>query len=181
MPSPVGHALAGIATARLGPTRRNVLLCAALAAVPDVDLLLPITHRTATHSVTAVGVTFIITATLTGQVTRWRTASLYALAYASHLLLDWLGADRRPPFGLEMLWPFSDRWFISGVDLFPQTTRALLTRAAIVQNLHAVVVETAILLPIVLIVWVVLRPRADARNRATAAPAKAGPSGRRSI
>jgi membrane-bound metal-dependent hydrolase YbcI (DUF457 family) len=153
MPSPVGHALAGAAVARLAPTRRHVLACATLAALPDLDLLLPIVHRTATHSVTAVAVTFIVAAMVTGEVTRWKTAAVCALAYASHLFLDWLGMDRRPPFGLQMLWPFSDRWFISGADLFPQTTRTLFTRAAILQNLHAVGVEVAIMLPIVLIVW----------------------------
>jgi hypothetical protein len=84
MPSPVGHALAGVALARVSPTRRNVVLCAALAAMPDVDLLLPLTHRTVTHSVTAVAATFILAAAVTGQVTRWKHATLYAAAWASH-------------------------------------------------------------------------------------------------
>jgi membrane-bound metal-dependent hydrolase YbcI (DUF457 family) len=153
MPSPVGHALAGVAIARLAPSRHRVLACATLAAVPDLDLLLPIMHRTATHSVTAVGLVFIVAAAVTGKVTRWRNAGLFALSYASHLLLDWLGADHRPPFGVQMLWPFSRRWFISGVDLFPQTTRALFTRAALLQNLHAIAVEAAIMLPVVVVVW----------------------------
>ncbi|MGH6742135.1 MAG: metal-dependent hydrolase [Bradyrhizobium sp.] len=164
MPSPIAHALAGAAIARLAPTRRHVIACATLAAVPDVDLLLPIMHRTVTHSVTAVGVTLIIAASVTGGVTRWKTAGLYALAYGSHLLLDWLGADPNPPFGIQMFWPFSNRWFISGADLFPPTIRGLVTRATMLQNLRAVAVEVAIILPIVSILWVVLRPRDGATS-----------------
>ncbi len=145
-------------------------MCAALAAVPDVDLLLPLTHRTVTHSVTAVGATFIITAAVTGQVTRWKTAMLCAAAYASHLLLDWLGVDRRPPFGIQMLWPFSRRWFISGADIFPQTIRSVTTLEGLLPNVHAVLVEIAVLLPIVLLVWVVWPPQ----RRKVSGPAEAG-------
>ena len=52
-----------------------------------------------------------------------RVAAMCAAAYGSHLLLDWLGADRYPPLGLQMLWPISKAWYISGVDLFRQTAR----------------------------------------------------------
>ena len=45
------------------------------------------------------------------------------LAWSSHILLDWLGADANPPYGVQAFWPFSDTWFISGVDVFPGTER----------------------------------------------------------
>src|ERR1700720_1561223 len=68
MPSPIGHALSGVAVAWIAdlmpgrPTGRSgypaisrlSLACASLAALPDVDLLLPIAHRTVTHSLGAV-------------------------------------------------------------------------------------------------------------------------------
>jgi membrane-bound metal-dependent hydrolase YbcI (DUF457 family) len=159
MPSPIGHMLAGVAVAWSGgPTLRRsdglVLVCAALAAAPDLDLLLPGPHRGATHSLAAAVAVTIIAAAVTGQVTRWRTALLCGFSYASHLLLDWLSADNYPPRGIQLLWPFSDRWFISDLDLFRQTARQqFLTAPIIRQNLIAVAQELAILLPILALVW----------------------------
>jgi len=176
MPSPIGHALGGVAVAwtadlvdghRSSP--RLVATCAGLAMLPDADLLLPGLHRTATHSIFAAVVVFIIAAVVTGQVTGrkgvrhrngstrgWRAAFLCSVAYASHLLLDWLGADNVPPRGIQLLWPFSDRWLISDWDIFRQTARQqFLTAPIIWQNTIAVAQEIAILLPIVLVLWLV--------------------------
>jgi|SRR5579871_3724526 len=163
MPSPVGHALGGIAVVYAADlltgersSRRFVAVCAGLAMLPDADLLLPGTHRTFTHSVTAAALTFIVAAAVTGQVTRWRTATIAALAYASHLLLDWLGADFFAPYGIQLFWPWSDRWFISHLDVFRQTARRdFLTPPIIRQNLIAVAQEIAILAPIVAALWLV--------------------------
>jgi len=187
MPSPVGHVLGGlaavfttdIATHRRTPDRL-LLTCAALAAVPDIDLVVRQYHRMATHSVAAVAVVFIVAAAVTGRVTRasgasvrqaprgvegfssreavgrWRTASLCALAYASHLLLDWLGADHHAPRGIDALWPFSDRWFISGLGLFRETARLhLFSWETTLQNTQTVLQEIAILLPIAAGLWLV--------------------------
>ena len=163
MPSPIGHALAGVGVvyaAELASGRRSsprfVAVCAGLAALPDADLLLPGTHRTFTHSVTAAAVTFIVAAVVTGKVTRWWTATIASLAYASHLLLDWLGADNFAPYGIQLLWPWSDRWFISNLDVFRQTARRqFLTAPIIRQNAIAVAQELAILVPIVAVLWLV--------------------------
>jgi inner membrane protein len=196
MPSPIGHALAGVAVVYAADAidgRRSspkaLAMCAALAMLPDADLLLPGTHRTATHSVTAACVTFIVAAAVTGRVTRlrasrfgaqargvvsrvgaqargvasrvgaqarWRTAVLAGAAYASHLLLDWLGADNFPPRGIQLLWPWSDRWFISDLDVFLQTARQyFFTWPIVQQNVVAVAQEIAILLPIVAALWLV--------------------------
>ena len=84
-------------------------------------------------------------------------------AYSTHLLLDWLGIDRYPPSGLQILWPFSRAWLISGVDLFPQTARQqILSAASTRANLTAVAWETAVMLPVLMMVWLV-RVKALAR------------------
>src|SRR5262249_21119126 len=159
MTSPIGHMLAGVGVAWLGgaPVRRPdplVLTCAALAAAPDLDLLLPGPHRGATHSIVAAVAVTIIAAAVTGQVTRWRTALICGLSYASHLLLDWLSAHNYPPRGIQLLWPFDDRWFISDLDLFPQTARQqFLTAPIIHQNLIATAQELAIMLPVLALIW----------------------------
>jgi inner membrane protein len=203
MPSPIGHALAGVAvawttdivapslsrgqTGKAGLTPMSkagltpmtmtptlVVTCAVLAALPDLDLLGPGFHRTWTHSVTAVIIVTIIAAAVTGQVTRWRTALVCGAAYASHLLLDWLGADQFPPYGIELFWPFSDRWYISGWDIFRQTARLHFFAPEIVrQNVLAVAQEVAILAPVLLVLWLVrvktlarLAPELTRRNHA---------------
>ena len=162
MPTPIGHALAGIAAAWTVDARidrRLTLVAAGLGALPDIDLLLPVEHRTVTHSIGAVLVVTIIAGVVTGQVTRrsaWRVALVCGAAYASHLLLDWLGVDGYFPYGLTLLWPFSDRFFISGWDIFRQTARQhLFTWPVIVVNLQAMAQEIALLAPIVLALWLV--------------------------
>jgi membrane-bound metal-dependent hydrolase YbcI (DUF457 family) len=164
VPSPIGHALAGAAVALAGDAidrRRSSLpfiaTCAALAVVADFDLLVPGHHRSYTHSVTAVAFVFIVAAAVTERVTRWRVGLICAGAYATHLLLDWLGADlTRPPFGIQVLWPFVDRFFMSGLNVFVETERRNpFSHATIVQNLWAAAREVAILGPVVAALWLV--------------------------
>ncbi len=162
MPSPVGHLLAGVAVAwTFDPRadRRLIATAAALAALPDIDLVLPLPHRTVTHSLVAVVAVTSIAAVMTRQVTRrpaWRVAAIGGIAYATHLLLDWLAADQSVPYGLQMLWPFSDRFFISGWQLFRLTERReIFTTPMIVRNVIAVAQELAILGPIVLALWLI--------------------------
>ena len=208
MPSPVGHALAGVAAAwaaDLLPGRRAwraippgapfatkflaffsgaggalTLAAAALGVAPDLDLFLA-QHRAITHSACAVAAAFIVAGLVTGQVTRkvrsakfkvqskfevqrekfsvervLRVAMICAAAYGSHLLLDWLAVDRRTPYGLQVLWPFSDGWYISGLDVFPQTERRnLLSLVTFRTNVRAILFETAVMLPVLGLVWLV--------------------------
>jgi membrane-bound metal-dependent hydrolase YbcI (DUF457 family) len=179
MPSPIGHALGGVAvawTADLVDGRRSsprfAAICAGVATLPDADLLLRGLHRTGSHSLTAAVVVFIITAVVTGQVTapvpdrarpretrwrpQWRAALVCGAAYGSHLLLDWLGVDNVPPRGIQLLWPFSERWFISDWDIFQQTARQHFLTAPIIRlNALAVAQELAILVPVVVVLWLI--------------------------
>jgi membrane-bound metal-dependent hydrolase YbcI (DUF457 family) len=163
MPSPIGHALAGCAVVwaadlidRRPSTSRLAATCAVLATLPDIDLFVAHTHRSATHSVAAVLLVLIIAATVTGQVTRWRVALLCAAAYATHLLLDWLAADHFAPAGIQLLWPFSHRFFISRWELFDETERLhLFAPATIDQNVRAIAKELAFLAPIAIGLWLI--------------------------
>ena len=175
MPSPFGHSLAGLAVAwaadlvpgdrrwRTAPSSDSwyrragngvTVACAALAMMPDLDLGFT-RHRTYTHSVGAVIIVGVLVAIMARKA-RTRIALMCAAAYASHLLLDWLGVDLYPPFGLQALWPFDSGWYISGIDLFRQTRREhLFTRVVIEQNLLAMLQEAAILTPIAAALWLV--------------------------
>ena len=169
MPSPIGHALAGLAVAwgsdllppRAGGRPEGVHhdhLCVMLAVLPDADLLLPIAHRTVTHSfaaVAAVALLMIVAGSVTGKVTA-RFAVACVAAYASHLLLDWLQADPTPPLGIQALWPASSRWFISGWDILRPTERRHMFEPATMQrNVLAVVQEIVVLGPVAAAAWLV--------------------------
>jgi hypothetical protein len=139
--------------------------CAGLALLPDLDLLFPLLHRRATHSITAALLVLIIAAGVTRWVTgriNWRTAVVCALAYSSHLLLDWLGADPNPPHGIRLLWPFSTEWFIADRTFFPPTERrAPISTATILINLRAAVFELVTLGLVAGAIWAVRRRRQD--------------------
>lgn len=179
MPSPVGHALAGAAIAlaaeplmrRGAPSFRVALLsCVALAALPDADLLYQPIHRAVTHSVGSFLLITIVATVVTGWVTRtWGVAFglLCGVAWGSHLVLDWLGTDPKPPRGIKALWPFSQQWFISDLNIFRGTERRqLFTWASMIYNLKAIAQEIAILAPIAgaLVFW---RTRRERRGRAS--------------
>ena len=89
---------------------------------------------------------------------RSSSASPAALAWSSHILLDWLGADANPPYGIQAFWPFSDTWFISGVDVFPGTQRRNpLSASAMLINLQAAIWETALMGSVAAGVWWISR------------------------
>jgi membrane-bound metal-dependent hydrolase YbcI (DUF457 family) len=178
MPSPIGHALAGLTAAwiadlvpgnrawRTAPASASwykragnglTVGCAVLGAAPDLDLL-SATHRTATHGIGAVAFVALVAAALAARADRpvARVAAMCAAAYATHLLLDWLGADNYPPRGIQALWPLSHTWYISDADLFRQTARQqVFTAPNIIKNLLAIAQEIATLGPIVVALWLV--------------------------
>ena len=171
MPSPIGHGLAGLAiglaaepraadppaSRRLSPF---VVVGAIVAALPDLDLLYPPIHRGISHSIGMTCFLMIIAAGVTGWVTgrvRWRWVLLVGLAHGSHLAMDWMGVDRYAPPGLEALWPFSHRFYISGWDVFPPTERRLYLAHAWVVNFRALVAEIGIMGPIAALVFFVRR------------------------
>jgi membrane-bound metal-dependent hydrolase YbcI (DUF457 family) len=190
MPSPVAHLLAGVSTAwaadalassRYRPASDSLavsaalpamapltMLCAALAVAPDIDILSS-SHRTVTHSV---GALCLVAATV-ALAARWRgwpvfaTTLACAIAFGSHLLLDWLGHDSSLPAGLMALWPFSDAFYISGIDLFADVSRRYWRPEEFVfGNALSISRELAILLPVAAVAWVArARGRRLARER----------------
>jgi membrane-bound metal-dependent hydrolase YbcI (DUF457 family) len=182
MASPIGHALAGIAVAwgadlvpgtrawRIAPPSASwyeragnglTLACAALAAAPDLDLFFGRFHRTMTHSFFSVAIVALVAALVTtrAQLPRGATVRVVIMcagAWATHLLVDWLSADQSVPRGLQLLWPFDGRWFISGWDVFiGSERRQLLSAATMKRNMQAVAQEFAILMPFVIVLWLV--------------------------
>jgi hypothetical protein len=165
MPSPVGHALGGISAAwllvprearRRDPLRAAVIV-AALGVAPDLDLVAH-AHRGPTHSIGAAILVGLVVFAIVGNL-RWSVAA--AAAWGSHVLLDWLGTDTRPPFGLMALWPWSQRYFESPLHLFPAVSRRYWLGEFWIDNHEAHAVEVCVLAPIA---WIVITLSRRARR-----------------
>ena len=166
MPSPVGHALGGFAlgwlaarSSRLPHPLLTAAAFASLGVVPDFDVLVEGTHRLYTHSVAAVGFVAVLAvvslraAGPRGLTSREHTllALAAAAAYASHILLDWLGDDRSVPIGIRALWPFTDAYFQSDFRWFPPVERRYWLPGFWTANLRAIGWELLVLSPVALL------------------------------
>jgi membrane-bound metal-dependent hydrolase YbcI (DUF457 family) len=161
MPSPVGHALGGLAAGWLlqprapQPSRllsaQNLTLIV-LAVVPDLDLLTTI-HRGITHSIGAAATVGVLAWLLGHGPGRARTAAAAFAACGSHVVLDWMGVDTWAPFGVPALWPLSDAYLQSPWQPFAAVSRRFNGPGPFWQmNALAVGREIVILLPLL---WVV--------------------------
>ncbi len=102
--------------------------CVALALAPDLDFLpgllqgQPVLyHQGPSHSL-VVGLAISLGAALLLRHDRrhlLRTWLLLFAAFGSHLAIDSLGPDHRPPIGMPLLWPLSDIPWLAPVTLLP--------------------------------------------------------------
>jgi membrane-bound metal-dependent hydrolase YbcI (DUF457 family) len=130
----------------------------ALAVAPDLDLLMRGFHRSITHSFVSIAVVAAVAglAAARARLPVARIVCMCAGAWATHLLLDWLAADPATPKGIQALWPFDDRWFISSWEVFPRTRRSeIFSGSTISVNLAALVRELAVMMPLALGLWLV--------------------------
>ena len=160
MPSPIGHALGGIAIAWVAVPRRNWNTAAILAAValaPDLDLLVG-DHRGISHSVGAAVLVGAMAAALWSACApvalrrdRLRVALCVTLAWASHIVLDWLSNDTRPPIGVMALWPLTRDYYKAAIEIFPAVSRQCCGTRFWLYNIRAVLVECLILAPLLVL------------------------------
>lgn len=163
MPSPIGHALAGVAAGLLATPRvptpgpgterwQRVLLALLLGAAacsPDLDFLFG-THSARSHSLGAV----LIVAAVAWVVCRDRRRALAAgLAYATHPVLDWLGHDTAPPLGVMLLWPVSQEYFQAPVSVLPPVLREYRAPHFWTATLRMVLIELALFGPPAALAW----------------------------
>jgi len=153
---------------------RLLAVCALAGALADVDFLLPMRHRGPSHGLGAAAMALALTLAVlsVGSVRagRWRTAVAVGLAYASHTLLDWLGADSSTPQGLMALWPVSSAYYISGLDVFNAVDRRYWMAGFWARNTVAVIREMAIVGPFALISVSAARRASSYRRRGAAPP-----------
>ena len=169
MPSPVGHALAGVAagylaggaavgaresasnrwlTARKLLSDRRVVLFGLLGVLADIDFLFGV-HSMYTHSVGAIMVVALCGALIRSQK-RPHVAIAVAAAYGSHVLLDWLGSDAVAPIGIMALWPLSPEFFLSERNWFMSVCREYWLVECWWHNVFGLIREFLVLGPVAL-------------------------------
>jgi len=175
MPSPIGHGLGALAIgwAVSGRAPRGHLLgrslwIAAFGLAADLDLLIG-RHSMETHSFGAALLAGALAALLRWPLasTRVRIFLTAVLAWSTHPILDALGADTSPPFGVMMFWPLSGEHVMFGEVFLPISRRWWLP-GFVAGNLAAAVREVAVLGPAALLTWIFAQrlTRRDARVRA---------------
>jgi hypothetical protein len=153
MPTPLGHALgaaaAGWAVAPpLSRVDRTLLLrrgtwFAVLGMCPDLDLLWGL-HRGPTHSVGAALIVGLAVAAFTSNA---RLGAASGCAYATHALLDWLGADSSMPVGIMALWPITWEYYQASTPIFDSVWRRNETPDFWSHNFKAIGKELLVLVP----------------------------------
>ena len=121
MPSPLLHCATGVAFYSLDRRgfKRHRLRCALIivvaALLPDFDFIPGLLlgdpnryHGGWTHSIGFAVMAGCVLGLL-GKGCRLRVGIWSSLACFSHALLDTLTVDLRPPYGVPVLWPFSNR------------------------------------------------------------------------
>jgi len=153
------------------PYRREWVLFVSvvIANLPDVDFLpgyllgdLTTFHHQATHSITAAVIVGLLIAAL---ASRWKFNGIGwgvwgGSVYLSHVVFDLLVNDPSPPFGVQLLWPFSDSYFISPFTPFARfdyfdPTAGMVSTMLSVHNLITMLREFVLVAPIVALAWFV--------------------------
>lgn len=175
MPSPLAHGLVGLTVHVLAsrdrgdlrdPWRLGVTVGAALA--PDLDLTFRFLdgrnhHNREFHSIglaLLAGALGLLAFRLLRLSRPLALATAVALAWTSHLVLDYLNVDTSPPIGLMALWPFSQAFFKSPVPIFMDIGRTL-TWTTVRHNAVAGAWECVVLVPVLLGAWRYKRTRLE--------------------
>jgi len=164
MPTPVAHSLAGACAALLAsrrlPAAGALPVIAAVvfaASLPDLDYLAVVRGREAMerfhqgplHSIGFVAVATVpLALLLRRRLGLSRAWLLLAGAALTHLLLDLMVVDHKPPIGFPFFLPFTDRLFHGAVTIFPGIDRVTVFSA---KNLRELFVELAWGIPALLV------------------------------
>jgi LexA-binding, inner membrane-associated putative hydrolase len=162
MPSPLGHAIAGLTVHVLvapGQTElldwRRAALVTGAALAADLDLVVGLIDGRNHHGNESHSLGFAILAGLLaavfGRVAGWPEPRALAIAvglsWSSHVLLDYLNVDTHPPIGIMAFWPASLHHFKVPWPIFLDIGRTL-DWTTVRHDAIAAAWETVVLLPI---------------------------------
>ena len=167
MPTPVGHALGGLAVyAATGdkPLKKDLTfaaVCVGASLFPDLDFAIgPLAgrsyHHYFSHSLgfaTLFGLGAYLIARASHRSKPLRDAGILFAIYLSHIFLDLLAKDTFPPFGVQLFWPFSEAFYKSPILIFDEVWRGTLGKLFGLHNWLALAREVVILVPVGAVVW----------------------------
>lgn len=183
MASPVGHALVAILAGRMRearsvPTWRWFALASLATIAPDLDFVpgaligdVNRFHHGISHSLGAALLFGLIVSTFTRRA-RLRIGFAAGALYASHLVLDYLTIDSKPPVGQPLLWPISSTHFAMQAPVLMGIRHnadsgwwGFVIDVLSTHNLRAALREVLLIAPLVMFVWLVIARRADRSGR----------------
>lgn len=186
MPTPVGHALGGVAVYLAARNKASLQgglafasACLATSLLPDLDFAIgPFAgrsyHHYFSHSLgfaALFAVAAYLLARAAARAQPLRDAAILLAVYLSHIFLDLLAKDTSPPFGVQLFWPFSDTFIISPLLIFDDIWRGTLTKLFGPHNWWSVAREVAVLGPVCLAVrWRRRQQRLGSRGGAVSSP-----------
>ena len=131
MASPVGHSLFGLGIYSAANNQLNwkeIFVYVVLANLADFDFLFGFVvgepnkyHHQFTHSIVMAVVIAGIFAFMYCRKNKDKLVKIFVLffsVYFSHILIDFLTVDKSFPFGEQLLWPFSNHYYLSPVCVF---------------------------------------------------------------
>ena len=163
MPSPILHVAAGAGICLLDRRSLTAVKWRFAAAVmlasvlPDFDVVPGLLigdpnrfHSDYSHSIGAALIAALLCALLV-KTQRWRLGFWVVVSWTTHVLLDALTVDGRPPYGVPLFWPFSRLYFQLGA-VFPgfrhgydqSTIAEFLSEVFSRANLQTMLAETAL-------------------------------------
>jgi len=135
------------------------------ANAPDMDFLPGLIvgepgkfHHGVSHSFGAAilfGLTVWLAITFYKRKNNWFGPLLGTILYSSHAVLDYLGADNGPPYGIPIFWPFTNAYYASPIPIFLDIQRPMPSGTDFVlglmsvHNLAAAIVEFLLLCPLI--------------------------------
>ncbi|MDM8541041.1 metal-dependent hydrolase [Desulfococcaceae bacterium HSG9] len=185
MSSPIGHSLSGwvIASYRsrsLKPVNiknlQRLALYIFIANAPDLDFIpgaLMGTPNLYHHGISHSLGTGLIFALVLALILTWKDKALFGrefvfmfVIFSSHLVLDLLSVDGRPPMGIPLFWPLSNQYFM--IPILPPVMHSVLDHATIIQfladvfslhNLYVVGLEILLTVPFIFMIHFIIKQR----------------------
>lgn len=174
MPSPIGHSLLGILIYQILNRRashynfRELFLYVFIANLPDIDLALgffvndpSFYHQSIIHSFGAAVFAGLFISMLHLKKDMFlKTFLIFFGIYYSHVILDYLASasDTSYPYGVTLFWPLNQDLYVFPVMIFSdiwrgKTNETFFSGLFNYHNFEAVLIELAIFLPLIIIVY----------------------------
>ncbi len=141
---------------------KTLILSLLVANLPDIDFLGNIFIKGFHHGPIHSFFMAIIFGITTEAILPSRGFLLFSI-YLSHILLDYLIKDPTFPYGIMLLWPFNNNFYMAPFAFFPSFDYIIYDFDIFfsLHNLYTILFEILIFLPLVIIVKIYNRLKKD--------------------